>query len=98
MDECERSCIGSSAKIERQMSGGMSVVRGATQRLRVVNGNRSVAVSDERDRAVAERAVRAFCDWLYERGPDPNLVTRERLLAEYRAWRTEGGNGTTASP
>jgi hypothetical protein len=32
-------------------------------------------------------ALLDFMDWMYEHGPDPNLVTRDRLFDEYRAWR-----------
>jgi hypothetical protein len=27
-----------------------------------------------------------FVQWLYEEGPSPDAVTREKLLAEYETW------------
>jgi hypothetical protein len=37
----------------------------------------------------AVRILREYTDWLYERGPDLDGVTRESLLESYRAWVAE---------
>jgi hypothetical protein len=38
------------------------------------------------------RYVQMFVNWLYTHGPDPNMVTREKLVLLYEEWLAAQSN------
>ena len=36
-------------------------------------------------------AIVSFVDWLYEHGPNPDEVTREKLVLMYAQWQNDRG-------
>jgi hypothetical protein len=44
----------------------------------------SQAFADSREQKRVD-AIKDFVDWLYERGPNPDETTREKLVAAYEA-------------